>query len=121
VPALTYLTCICRPPQGIKLPRALSASGDLAAVVAHGQLLLMVVPTPFVASTMSAIRDKLRPDQARPLLCCPTVPTSWVHVQSIPVPCAPCTACITIVPRLQQAAGCRPSVLCSVCYRYRVA
>jgi len=31
----------------------------------------MVVPTPFVASTMSAIRDKLRPDQARPLLRSP--------------------------------------------------
>ena len=51
--------------QGIKLPETLRASGDLDAVVAHGQLLLMVVPTPFVASTMSAIRDKLRPEQAR--------------------------------------------------------
>ena len=51
--------------QGIKLPETLRATGDLDAVVAHGQLLLMVVPTPFVASTMSAIRDKLRPEQAR--------------------------------------------------------
>ena len=50
--------------QGFKLPEGLRATGDLNAVVAHGQLLLMVVPTPFVASTMSSIRDKLRPEQA---------------------------------------------------------
>ncbi|KAK9846407.1 hypothetical protein WJX81_003265 [Elliptochloris bilobata] len=49
--------------KGFKLPEALRATGDLDAVVAHGQLLLMVVPTPFVASTMGAIRDKLRPEQ----------------------------------------------------------
>ena len=51
--------------QGFKLPETLRATSDLDAVVAHGQLLLMVVPTPFVASTMSSIRDKLRPEQAR--------------------------------------------------------
>lgn len=51
--------------QGFKLPEGLRATGDLNTVVAHGQLLLMVVPTPFVASTMSSIRDQLRPEQAR--------------------------------------------------------
>ena len=68
--------------QGIKLPESLRASGDLDAVVAHGQLLLMVVPTPFVASTMSSIRDQLRPEQARQPYVhrrCSAWPASHIH------------------------------------------
>ncbi len=49
--------------QGYKVPEALRASNDIAAVVAHAEILLMVIPTPFVAATMSTIRDSLRPEQ----------------------------------------------------------
>ncbi|KAK9909230.1 hypothetical protein WJX75_009218 [Coccomyxa subellipsoidea] len=49
--------------QGYKVPEALRASNDIKAVVAHAEILLMVIPTPFVAATMSTIRDSLRPEQ----------------------------------------------------------
>jgi glycerol-3-phosphate dehydrogenase len=35
------------------------ASGDLEEVVAFGELLLVVIPTPFVESVMSKVQSKL--------------------------------------------------------------
>lgn len=49
--------------QGYKTPDALRASGDIGEVVAHAEIMLMVIPTPFVEKTMAGIKDKLRPDQ----------------------------------------------------------
>ncbi len=46
-------------PQGYKAPDGLRASSDMAEVVKHAELLLMVIPTPFVAATIKGIR----PDQ----------------------------------------------------------
>ncbi len=37
----------------------------MSEVVKHAELLLMVIPTPFVASTIKGIKDQLRPDQVR--------------------------------------------------------
>ena len=34
-------------------------------MVAHADLLLLCVPTPYVAATLEKIRDHLRPQQAR--------------------------------------------------------
>ena len=51
--------------QGIKLPDALKATGYMDRLTSHAELILMVVPTPFVAATMAGIKDKLRPDQVR--------------------------------------------------------
>ena len=34
----------------------------------HTDIFLMVVPTPFVAATMTSIKDKLRPEQVPVLL-----------------------------------------------------
>lgn len=49
--------------QGVKLPKALRATASLDELLAHAEVLLMVVPTPFVAATMSSIKDKLTPQQ----------------------------------------------------------
>lgn len=49
--------------KGYKAPDGLRASSDMAEVVKHAELLLMVIPTPFVAATIKGIRDQLRPDQ----------------------------------------------------------
>ena len=51
--------------QGFKLPAGLRASTNLLEVVAHADLLLLCVPTPYVAATLEKIRDHLRPQQAR--------------------------------------------------------
>ena len=55
--------------QGYKAPEGLKASSDMAAVIQHAELLLMVIPTPFVASTIKGIRDQLRPEQVTLLAC----------------------------------------------------
>lgn len=47
--------------EGHTLPPTLRATGDMAATLAHSELLLMVVPTPFVAATMRSIADQLDP------------------------------------------------------------
>lgn len=52
--------------QGHTAPDGLRASTDMAEVVKHAELLLMVIPTPFVAATITGIKDLLRPEQA----CC---------------------------------------------------
>ena len=49
--------------QGYKAPDGLKASTDMAEVVKHAELLLMVIPTPFVAATIMGIKDILRPEQ----------------------------------------------------------
>ncbi|KAK9820514.1 hypothetical protein WJX72_011174 [[Myrmecia] bisecta] len=49
--------------KGVKCPESLRATSDIDEAVRHGEMLLMVIPTPFVASTMALIADKLRPDQ----------------------------------------------------------
>ena len=55
--------------QGHKAPDGLRASTDMAEVVKHAELLLMVIPTPFVAATITGIKDLLRPEQACLLQC----------------------------------------------------
>eukprot|EP00877_Chromochloris_zofingiensis_P015072 jgi/Chrzof1/9819/Cz04g17090.t1 len=47
---------------GVKLPESLKATGDLAAVVSSSEILLMVIPTPFVASTLAPVADKMKSD-----------------------------------------------------------
>ena len=49
--------------QGHRAPDGLRASTDMAEVVKHAELLLMVIPTPFVAATIKGIKDLLRPEQ----------------------------------------------------------
>jgi hypothetical protein len=39
---------------GFKCPEQLKATGDMAAAIAGAELLLMVIPTPFVAATLGA-------------------------------------------------------------------
>jgi glycerol-3-phosphate dehydrogenase (NAD(P)+) len=45
--------------QGFKCPPGLAATGDMAAMVAASELLLLVVPTPFVAATATALAPHL--------------------------------------------------------------
>ncbi len=54
--------------QGHRLPDSLRATTDILELVAHADLLLLCVPTPYVAGTMERIRDHLRPEQARAAL-----------------------------------------------------
>ena len=49
--------------QGIKGPEGLKATGSMDALVEHAEIFLMVVPTPFVAATVSALKDKFKPHQ----------------------------------------------------------
>jgi hypothetical protein len=53
--------------QGFKVPDALRASRDLAEVMEHGEIFLMVIPTPFVATTMNAIKGMIKPHQVQPV------------------------------------------------------
>jgi glycerol-3-phosphate dehydrogenase (NAD(P)+) len=39
---------------GYKCPESLRATGDMAAAIAGAEILLMVIPTPFVAATLGA-------------------------------------------------------------------
>lgn len=49
--------------QGFPLPESLRASNDIDAVVEHSEILLLVIPTPFVERTMGRIKDKLKDNQ----------------------------------------------------------
>ncbi|KDD75318.1 NAD-dependent glycerol-3-phosphate dehydrogenase [Helicosporidium sp. ATCC 50920] len=49
--------------KGPKLPEALRATGDLEAAVTHGELVLTVIPTPFLAATLKSVSHLLRGDQ----------------------------------------------------------
>ncbi|KAK9845299.1 hypothetical protein WJX81_002728 [Elliptochloris bilobata] len=49
--------------KGFRLPGSLRASTNLLDVVAHADLLLLCVPTPYVAATLEKIRDHLQPHQ----------------------------------------------------------
>lgn len=49
--------------KGCKVPDGLQATGDMDALVQHAAVFLMVVPTPFVASTVAPLKDKLKPHQ----------------------------------------------------------
>lgn len=49
--------------QGFPLPENLRATNDMNEVVSHAELLLMVIPTPFVERTIARIKDQLREDQ----------------------------------------------------------
>lgn len=48
--------------QGVQCPEGLTASTDVAHVVSQSEILLMVIPTPFVARTMEPLAHLLRPD-----------------------------------------------------------
>lgn len=47
---------------GFPLPESLRASNDIKQVAAHGEILLMVIPTPFVERTVSQVVDAVRKD-----------------------------------------------------------
>lgn len=49
--------------KGFPLPEALRASSDLKEVAQHGELVLMVIPTPFIERTMSRIADDITEKQ----------------------------------------------------------
>lgn len=49
--------------QGFKLPEGLRASNDIREVAQHGELILTVIPTPFVERTMGRLEDVIRADQ----------------------------------------------------------
>lgn len=44
------------------MPEGLTATGDMAAVVTSCEVVLSVIPTPFVARTIAGVADKFRPD-----------------------------------------------------------
>ncbi|KAK9797728.1 hypothetical protein WJX73_001344 [Symbiochloris irregularis] len=48
---------------GHRVPDGLKATGSMDELVAHSSVFLMVVPTPFVAATVSSMKDKLKPHQ----------------------------------------------------------
>ena len=50
---------------GFALPEQVKASGEIAEVAKFGELLLLVVPTPFVETTINQVKDIIRSDQAR--------------------------------------------------------
>lgn len=54
--------CHCCCASGHKLPESFTATTDLAAVVSSCEVVLMVVPTPFVARTLAPVADRFRPD-----------------------------------------------------------
>ena len=49
--------------QGVPCPEGLTASTDMAEVVGASEVILMVIPTPFVASTVAPLADLLRDNQ----------------------------------------------------------
>jgi glycerol-3-phosphate dehydrogenase (NAD(P)+) len=51
-----------RPLQGFPLPESLLASNNIKEVAKHGNVLLMVIPTPFVGRTVSQITDACADD-----------------------------------------------------------
>lgn len=51
--------------QGFTLPDNVKASTDLNAVAQHGELILMVIPTPFVDKVMAPLGNNIRDDQVR--------------------------------------------------------
>lgn len=49
--------------KGVKLPDSLRASTDMAEVVQRSEVILIVIPTPFVASTLASLGEQLQPHQ----------------------------------------------------------
>lgn len=47
---------------GHRCPGSFTATGDLCSVASSCEVVLMVVPTPFVAATLKPVADKFRPD-----------------------------------------------------------
>ena len=82
--------------QGYKVPDALRASGDITDVVAHAEIILMVIPTPFVEKTMAGIKDKLRPEQ----VSCRFVEehlAEWsLHYPSLAANCCLLLSCVSL-------------------------
>lgn len=49
--------------QGCPLPESLKATNDIKQAIEHAEMILTVVPTPFLFKSMSGIQDYLREDQ----------------------------------------------------------
>lgn len=47
---------------GHRCPDSFTATGDMVEVVSSCEVVLMVVPTPFVERTLAPVADKFRPD-----------------------------------------------------------
>ena len=56
------LKAVGRMEQGVRCPEGLTASGDMAGVVSASEIVLMVIPTPFVAATVAPLAQLLQPD-----------------------------------------------------------
>lgn len=49
--------------QGFTLPDNLRATQDIHAAMVHGELILIVIPTPFVEKVLSQVVDDINGDQ----------------------------------------------------------
>lgn len=65
---VNLLPALLKSLQGVRLPTALKATSSIDQLIEHTEVFLMVVPTPFVAATMAAVKDKLKPNQVD-LMC----------------------------------------------------
>ena len=52
--------------QGHRVPEGLRATGSISEAVQGAEVILMVVPTQFVARTMTDLAKLLQPSQVRP-------------------------------------------------------
>ena len=49
--------------QNVPLPESLKATGDIKEAVERAEMILTVIPTPFLFKSMSGIKEYLREDQ----------------------------------------------------------
>lgn len=53
----------------MSLPEGLRATTDLPEVVRHAEMVLLVVPTPFLERTVARVKDQLREEQVGTCAC----------------------------------------------------
>ena len=83
--------------QGYKVPEGLRATNSMAEAVERSEIILMVVPTQFVARTMTDMAKLLQPHQVGGML--------WRHVSDAgPTGRAPCAACHHFSPDMRLKA-----------------
>lgn len=90
--------------QGHKVPEGLRATTSMAEAVEQSEIILMVVPTQFVARTMTDLAKLLQPTQVEAMLW--LLPQPAEHL----VPCAvvPLLTCIRKLCALLGQRVCRP-------------
>lgn len=55
--------------KGFQLPKCVKASADSEEVARFGELILAVIPTPFVERVMTPLKDAIRDDQVSTMWC----------------------------------------------------